>query len=75
MKPDLLEEVQRLIDTLESHPDPAVRDAITALLQGVDAVHRTALTHLVVPRDGAVLNCVHAENSTLRRIDDGRGQQ
>ena len=47
MKPDLLEEVQRLIDTLESHPDPAVRAAITALLQGVDAVHRTALTHLV----------------------------
>jgi 3-phenylpropionate/trans-cinnamate dioxygenase ferredoxin component len=47
MKPDLLEEVQRLIDTLESHPDPAVRDAVTALLQGVDAVHRTALTHLV----------------------------
>jgi 3-phenylpropionate/trans-cinnamate dioxygenase ferredoxin subunit len=47
MKPDLLEEVQRLIDTLESHPDPAVRDAVTTLLQGVDAVHRTALTHLV----------------------------
>ena len=47
MKPDLLEEVQRLIDTLESHPDPAVRDAVSALLQGVDAVHRTALTHLV----------------------------
>jgi 3-phenylpropionate/trans-cinnamate dioxygenase ferredoxin component len=47
MKPDLLEEVQRLIDTLESHPDPAVREAVTALLQGVDAVHRTALTHLV----------------------------
>jgi nitrite reductase/ring-hydroxylating ferredoxin subunit len=47
MKPDLLEEVQRLIDTLESHPDPTVRDAVTALLQGVDAVHRTALSHLV----------------------------
>jgi 3-phenylpropionate/trans-cinnamate dioxygenase ferredoxin subunit len=47
MKPDILEDVQRLIDTLESHPDPAVRDAVTALLQGVDAVHRTALTHLV----------------------------
>jgi 3-phenylpropionate/trans-cinnamate dioxygenase ferredoxin component len=47
MKPDLLEEVQRLIGTLESHPDPAVREAVTALLQGVDAVHRTALTHLV----------------------------
>jgi len=47
MKPDLLEEVQRLIDGLESHPDPAVRADVAALLQGIDAVHRTALTHLV----------------------------
>lgn len=47
MKADLLEEVQRLIDALESHPDPAVRADLTALLQGIDAVHRTALTHLV----------------------------
>lgn len=47
MKADLLEEVQRLIDALESHPDPAVRADVTALLQGIDAVHRTALTHLV----------------------------
>lgn len=47
MKADLLEEVQRLIEALESHPDPAVRADATALLQGIDAVHRTALTHLV----------------------------
>ncbi len=47
MKADLLEEVQRLIDGLESHPDPAVRADVAALLQGIDAVHRTALTHLV----------------------------
>lgn len=45
--PDLLDEVQRLITALESHPDPAVRADVTALLQGIDAVHRTALTHLV----------------------------
>src|SRR5262252_1014000 len=32
---------------LEAHPDPAVRAAVTSLLQGIDAVHRTALTHLV----------------------------
>lgn len=44
---DILEEVQRLIAELESHPDPAVRSSMTALLQGIDAVHRTALTHLV----------------------------
>jgi len=47
MKADILEEVQRLIDALESHADPAVRADVTALLQGIDAVHRSALTHLV----------------------------
>jgi len=44
---DILEEVQRLIAELESHPDPSVRANLSALLQGIDAVHRTALTHLV----------------------------
>ena len=47
MSEDILEEVQRLIDALESHADPAVRADVAALLQGIDAVHRTALTHLV----------------------------
>jgi 3-phenylpropionate/trans-cinnamate dioxygenase ferredoxin component len=44
---DILEDVQRLMAELEAHPDPAVRTAVTNLLQGIDAVHRTALTHLV----------------------------
>jgi 3-phenylpropionate/trans-cinnamate dioxygenase ferredoxin component len=44
---DVLEDVQRLIASLESHSDPAVRTSVIALLQGIDAVHRTALTHLV----------------------------
>ena len=44
---DILEEVQRLIAELESHPDPAVGARLTDLLQGIDAIHRTALTHLV----------------------------
>jgi 3-phenylpropionate/trans-cinnamate dioxygenase ferredoxin subunit len=44
---DILAEVQRLMAELESHPDPAVRTAVAALLQGIDAIHRTALTHLV----------------------------
>ena len=44
---DLLDEVQQLIAVLESHPDAGVRASVTALLQGIDAVHRTALTHLV----------------------------
>ena len=47
MKADLLEEVQRLIDALESHPDPTVRADVTAPPSRIDAVHRTALTHLV----------------------------
>jgi nitrite reductase/ring-hydroxylating ferredoxin subunit len=44
---DILEDVQRLIAELESHPDPTVRARLTGLLQGIDAIHRTALTHLV----------------------------
>src|SRR6185369_4671637 len=44
---DILEDVQRLMAELEAHPDPAVRSSVTSLLQGIDAVHRTALTHLV----------------------------
>jgi 3-phenylpropionate/trans-cinnamate dioxygenase ferredoxin subunit len=44
---DVLEEIQRRIAELESHPDPAVRASVAALLQGIDTVHRTALTHLV----------------------------
>ena len=44
---DVLDEAQRLIAALESHPDPAVRADVTALLQAVDAVHRTGLTRLV----------------------------
>ena len=52
MSADLLEEVQRLIAALETHPDPAVRADVTALLQAIDTVHRTALTHLVTAIQG-----------------------
>jgi len=44
---DILEDVQRLIAELDSHPDASVRASVTALLEGIDTVHRTALTHLV----------------------------
>ena len=44
---DVLDEVQRLIAELHSHPDAGVGERVTALLQSIDAVHRTALTHLV----------------------------
>lgn len=44
---DVLEEVQRLIAELEAHPDRTVGERLTALLRGIDTVHRTALTHLM----------------------------
>ncbi len=43
---DVLEEVSRVIADLESHPDPVVREQIGAVLEGIDAVHRTGLSHL-----------------------------
>ena len=44
---DLLAEAESLIDGLSAHPDPAVGVAVTSLLQRIDAVHRTALAHLM----------------------------
>lgn len=44
---DVLAEIERLIAALESHPDPTVGERLRELLAGIDAVHRTALTHLV----------------------------
>jgi nitrite reductase/ring-hydroxylating ferredoxin subunit len=44
---DLLDEVQGLIAALEAHPDREVGAQVTALLQGIDTIHRTALTRLV----------------------------
>ncbi|MDQ6737594.1 MAG: Rieske 2Fe-2S domain-containing protein [Gemmatimonadota bacterium] len=43
---DILDNVARLIATLQQHPDPIVGEQVEALLAGIDAVHRTALTHL-----------------------------
>ncbi|MEO8193195.1 MAG: Rieske 2Fe-2S domain-containing protein [Gemmatimonadales bacterium] len=43
---DILDEVSGLIASLEAYPDPAVGEKVEALLQGIDAVHRTALSHL-----------------------------
>ncbi len=43
---DLLNEIAGIIASLEGHPDAGVREQVTALLGGIDAVHRTALTHL-----------------------------
>lgn len=44
---DVLAEVERLIAALAAHPDPAVGETTTALLDRIDAVHRTALGHLM----------------------------
>ncbi len=44
---DVLEEVHELITALEAHSDPRVGEQVAALLERVDTVHRTALTHLM----------------------------
>ncbi|MEO5588762.1 MAG: Rieske 2Fe-2S domain-containing protein [Gemmatimonadaceae bacterium] len=43
---DVLDSVSRLIESLEAHPDATVGEQVQSLLQGIDAVHRTALSHL-----------------------------
>lgn len=44
---DLLAEAELLIEKLAAHADPAVGIAVTSLLERIDAVHRTALSHLM----------------------------
>lgn len=44
---DVLADVERAMALLQAHQDPAVRDAVAALLDGIDAVHRAGLSHLV----------------------------
>ena len=44
---DLLAEAEQFIALLAAHPDPAVGAATSQLLERVDAVHRTALSHLM----------------------------
>jgi 3-phenylpropionate/trans-cinnamate dioxygenase ferredoxin subunit len=46
-RPDVLAEVEHAIGDLQSHGDPAVRAAVATLLEGIDAVHRAGLSHLV----------------------------
>ncbi len=49
---DILKEISRLIAELQAHRDPAVREQVDALLEGIDAVHRTALSHLFTAIQG-----------------------
>ncbi|MEO6238499.1 MAG: Rieske 2Fe-2S domain-containing protein [Vicinamibacterales bacterium] len=44
---DLLADVERLIGELQQHPDAEVGRRVMRLLEGIDAVHRAALTHLM----------------------------
>ena len=44
---DVLAEVDRAIAQPQAHPDADVRRAVATLLEGIDAVHRAGLTHLV----------------------------
>lgn len=45
--PDVLDEVNDIIVSLQSHDDPEVVRQVNALLEAIDVVHRTALTHLM----------------------------
>ncbi|CAN5833009.1 NifU family protein [soil metagenome] len=44
---DLLADIDMLIQRLENHADPEVRAQVSALLAGIDAVHRGALTRML----------------------------
>lgn len=44
---DVLDEVERAMAVLQQHADPEVREAARALLEGIDAVHRAGLSHMV----------------------------
>lgn len=44
---DVLDDAERLLTSLETHADPAVREQVRELLEHIDAVHRTGLTHLI----------------------------
>ena len=43
---DIFENISRVIGQLQCHPDPQVREQLDSLLEGIDTVHRTALSHL-----------------------------
>jgi nitrite reductase/ring-hydroxylating ferredoxin subunit len=44
---DILAEVEQIINQLQAHPDAAVGELTTVMLNRIDAVHRAALTHLM----------------------------
>ena len=44
---DVLALMDEVITSLEGHPDATVRAQVAQLLQGIDAVHRAGLTHLM----------------------------
>lgn len=45
--PDLLDEIEHLIGELQNRHGDAVRERTTRLLEGIDAVHRAGLSHLM----------------------------
>ena len=56
---DLLARVDGLVKEIEGLPDPATRERVLDLLQGVDAIHREALTRLVrLFKDGVLAQVV-----------------
>lgn len=49
---DVVLDVDRLITSLQEHPDPAVGRQVRELLEGIDAVHRTGLTRMLTAIQG-----------------------
>ncbi len=45
--PDVIDEANAIIERLQCHPDAEVVRQVSALLESIDVVHRTALTHLM----------------------------
>ncbi|MEO5510891.1 MAG: Rieske 2Fe-2S domain-containing protein [Longimicrobiales bacterium] len=45
--PDVIDEVNALIERLQCHADAEVVQQVGALLESIDVIHRTALTHLM----------------------------
>jgi nitrite reductase/ring-hydroxylating ferredoxin subunit len=43
----VLDRIAHAVAMLESHADPAVREAAHVLMQGIDAVHRDGIAHLL----------------------------
>jgi nitrite reductase/ring-hydroxylating ferredoxin subunit/Fe-S cluster biogenesis protein NfuA len=75
-----LKRLDDLVEKFEMHPDPSVKDRVTALLKAVDTIHRAGLTELSQLLDSAELTGRALERPSVRLLfdlydlDDGRAR-